>query len=251
MKTFSISRICLISLIFLISCVSYSCKKEKESSTTNLYNNKTQAVFNPNLVYGTMTDQEGNIYKTVVIGSQTWMAENLRTTKFRNGDSIPEIIDNSLWPELTYAAYCNYQNRHNPDSIATYGRLYNGYAAVDIRNIAPLGWHVPSDSELRILVTFLGGEYVAGGKMKEAGTRHWTLENNGATNESGFTALPAGYRAYSNGMFTDLHFASNYWSTTIDETSIAKTLMLFKYSGGCMHSNYYMRGGFSIRCLKD
>ena len=235
----------------MISLVTCNCKKDTEIITVNLYNNKTGAVFNPNLVYGTMTDQEGNIYKTIVIGSQTWMAENLRTTKYRNGDSIPEINDNSLWPILTSAAYCNYQNRHNPDTIATYGRLYNGYAGVDRHNIAPAGWHVPSDAELRILITFLGGESVAGGKMREAGTIHWNIVNKGATNESGFTALPAGYRALSNGMFTDLHYASNYWSTTIPETSFMNNLMLNNYSEGCTLSDYYMRGGFSIRLLKD
>jgi len=250
-KTLSNSPIYLIFLTFLISILSSNCKKYTENTTVNLYNNKTAAVFNPNVVYGTMTDQDGNIYKTIVIGSQTWMAENLRTTKYRNGDSIPEIINNSLWPVLTSAAYCNYENRHNPDTIATYGRIYNGYAAIDTRNIAPAGWHVPSDAELRILTTFLGGDNVAGGKMKEVGTTHWFHENKGATNESGFTALPAGYRALSDGMFTGLHYASNYWSTTIPESSFANNLMLYNYSGGCGHSDYYMRGGFSIRCLKD
>jgi len=228
------------------------CKKDQDKSiSSNPFNDKTTAVFNTNLVYGTMTDQEGNIYKTITIGTQTWMAENLRTTKYRNGDSIPNITDNYAWPRLTSGAYCNYQHRNNPDSIATYGRLYNAYAASDIRNIAPEGWHVPTDEEFTVLTTFLGGGSVAGGKMKETGTSHWIIQNEGATNESGFTALPAGYRAHSDEIFTDLHFASSYWSNTLIETDFAANHLLYNYSDDCVSSTYYMWGGFSIRLIKD
>lgn len=138
----------------------------------------------------TVTDYDGNVYQTVLIGDQCWMMENLKVTHYRNGDPIPHVTDGVTWGNLTSGAYCNYNN--DEGNVATYGRLYNWYAVDDSRNIAPAGWHVPSDAEWQTLVDYLGGDAVAGGKMKEAGTTHWASPNTGATNESGFTALPGG-----------------------------------------------------------
>src|ERR1035437_8488499 len=115
-------------LILFVMLVINSCKKDN-NSPSNPYNGKTTAVFNPGLTYGTMTDQDGNVYKTISIGTQTWMAENLRTTKYRDGSSMQNVTDNTVWTYLTSGAYCNYNNTKSADTIATYGRLYDWYAA--------------------------------------------------------------------------------------------------------------------------
>jgi uncharacterized protein (TIGR02145 family) len=138
----------------------------------------------------TVKDFEGNVYKTITIGTQTWMADNLRTTKYRNGDAIPEVTDSSAWINLITGAYCNYNNTRNNDTIVSYGRFYNLYAVTDNRNICPTGWHVSTDAEWTTLTDYLGGASVAGDKLKEKGTTHWESPNAGATNEIGFTALP-------------------------------------------------------------
>jgi len=145
----------------------------------------------------TVTDIDGNVYKTVKIGDQWWMAENLKVRHYRNGDPIPHEINNVEWIMLTTGAYCYYDN--DSSHAADYGALYNWYTVSDFRNIAPEGWHVPTDEEWKELEMALGisQEYAdstewrgtnEGGKLKETGTTHWNSPNEGATNESGFTA---------------------------------------------------------------
>jgi len=171
---------------------------------------------------GTVTDIDGNVYKTVKIGNQWWMAENLKVTRYRNGDPIPNITDNHTWVDLSTGAYCNYNN--DISNVATYGRLYNWYAVDESRNIAPAGWHVPTDDEWKQLEIYLGMSPTEadethwrgtdeGGKLKETGTTHWYSPNTGATNESGFTALPGGYRV--SGGFSSLGFGAYFWSSTV------------------------------------
>jgi uncharacterized protein (TIGR02145 family) len=201
--------------------------------------------------YGTMTDQDSNTYKTVIIGTQTWMAENMRVTKYRNGDLIPNVTDNSAWTTLTTGAYCSYGNTANKDDIATYGRLYNWYAASDSRNIAPAGWHVPSDAEWTTLITYLGGAIVAEGKMKEAGHTHWAGPNTSATNESGFTALPSGYRVSSNGAFYNLGLFVGWWSSTAAGAAYAWNRSLNYGSDYCERAYTNNQFGFSVRLIKD
>jgi len=136
----------LISLMVLLFAAS-ACKKENDgNSSINPYNGKSKAAFNPAITYGTMTDIEGNIYKTVTIGTQTWMAENLRTTKYNDSTNIPYAINNSEWAALLSASYSNYDHTTNAETIATYGRLYNWYA-VNTGKLAPKGWHIPSNKE--------------------------------------------------------------------------------------------------------
>lgn len=139
---------------------------------------------------GLVLDVDGNFYHTVTIGAQVWMAENLKTTKFRNGDAIP------YWTKTASRGYCWYNDDVNNKS--TYGAIYQYYTAMDSRSICPLGWHIPNDTEWAILINYLGGENVAGGKVKESGTTHWASPNIGATNETGFAALPGGSRDCSN-----------------------------------------------------
>ena len=195
-----------------------------------------------------VTDYDGNTYFVVKIGDQCWMAQNLKVTHYRNGDPIPNVTDSAEWENLTTGAYCEYAN--DPANVATYGRLYNWYAVDDIRNIAPEGWHVPTDAEWQTLVDYLGGSSVAGGKLKEAGTTHWNPPNTGATNESGFTALPGGYR-YGNGYFHHMGYYAFFWSSTELDSNYA-WLRILGYDGSQVGRNYgYKHSGFSFRCVRD
>lgn len=196
-----------------------------------------------------ITDMDGNVYHSVVIGNQEWMVENLKTTKYRNGDPIPIISDTTQWTNLTTGAYCNYNN--DTSNVPTYGRLYNWYAVNDSRNIAPIGWHVTSDSDWTTLITFLGDSAVAGGKLKEADTTHWRSPNVGATNDSGFTALPGGYRAAPTGRFHHIRNLGFWWSTTESNLTDAWDIWLY-YNQGDVFRNYNTKTyGFSVRCVKD
>ncbi|PKK82170.1 MAG: hypothetical protein CVT49_15085 [candidate division Zixibacteria bacterium HGW-Zixibacteria-1] len=193
-------------------------------------------------------DIDGNMYSTIQIGSQCWMAENLKVTHYRNGDPIPNVISDYIWFELTTGAYCNYNN--DEGNVDVYGRLYNWHAVVDGRNIAPEGWHVPSDAEWQALVDYLGGDAVAGGEMKEAGTTHWLSPNTGATNASGFTGLPAGRRDL-DGYFLNLGGIGYFWSTTEAPANHVWYRNLHYFLASVTHGDYAKVGGFSIRCVKD
>jgi uncharacterized protein (TIGR02145 family) len=194
---------------------------------------------------GTVTDIDGNVYQTVTIGTQEWMAENLKVTHYRNGDTIPNETDGTTWYGLTTGAWCEFNN--STSNGATYGKLYNWWATGNSRNIAPAGWHVPSDTEWQTLVDYLGGSTVAGGKLKEAGTTHWLSPNTGATNESGFSALPGGYR-FSN--YYDMSVNAAFWSSA-EGTSYSAWVRSLSYSvSGIGRSDYSKVFGFSVRCVR-
>lgn len=197
---------------------------------------------------GTVTDIDGNVYKTVKIGDQWWMAENLKVARYRNGDSIHVVTDNNTWASYAEGACCGYDN--DPANIAVYGRLYNWNAVNDSRNIAPEGWRVPSDADWGILVTALGGAGEAGGKMKEEGTAHWDDPNEGATNSSGFTALGAGQRGYM-GSFIAMGQGAYFWSATQHNASRAYARVLDAYDATVYRNDYAKDTGYSIRCVKD
>jgi uncharacterized protein (TIGR02145 family) len=207
---------------------------------------------------GTVTDFDGNVYQTVTIGTQVWMAENLKVTHYRNGDAIPNVTDGTTWQGLTTGAYCEYSNDVN--SVATYGRLYNWHAVADIRNIAPPGWHVASDAEWKQLEMYLGMNQTEadqtgwrgtdeGGKLKENGTVHWTSPNTGATNESGFAGLPGGYRHL--GDYYDLCVHANFWSSTENGGGFAWCRNLGNAYSGVHRFDGSKEDGFSVRCVKD
>ncbi|MFA5032986.1 MAG: FISUMP domain-containing protein [bacterium] len=196
------------------------------------------------------TDADNNHYAVVKIGTQVWMAENLKTTKYRNGDSIPNVTDSTQWDTLTTGAYCNYNN--NTAKGDTYGHLYNWYTVADSHNMCPVGWHVPSDSEWTILTDYLGGTSVAGGKLKENCTTLWQSLNIGATNESGFSALPGGGRHSSDSMFFSMGVVGCWWPSDMYGVDYALV--------HCLYCNYYNmsriygidnRYGCSVRCVKD
>lgn len=199
---------------------------------------------NPTPIAGTVTDIDGNVYHTVKIGTQVWMKENLKVTHYRNGDAITNITGGFTSSKTTSGAYSWYNDDQNNQAI--YGALYNGYAVRESRKICPVGYHVPSDSEWTTLTDFLGGESIAGGKMKEIGTTHWNSPNTGADNSSGFSALPAGQNFSSWGAFFYINTSGEWWSTddyyrTVDYNTNSVT----RYS----HSGVW--GGLSVRCLKD
>jgi uncharacterized protein (TIGR02145 family) len=197
----------------------------------------------------TVTDVDGNTYQAVQIGDQWWMAGNLKVTRYCNGDAIPNVIGESEWDTLTTGAYCDYDNEVN--NVATYGRLYNWYAANDSRHLAPEGWHVPSDAEWQELVNYLGGDATASGKMKEMGTSHWHIPNVDATNESGFSALPGGYRLNRDGRFGYMGLSANFWSSTKDGKSPAWGRSLYYSHSQVDRFNYIKQYGFSVCCVKD
>ncbi len=183
---------------------------------------------------------DGYTYQTVTIGTQVWFAENLRTSEYANGDTIPNINGVSS----TSGAWSWYNNNSSYEN--TNGKLYNWYAVSDIRNVCPTGWHVPTDTEWSSLSLFFGGETVAGSKLKS--TSGWGDGNNG-TNESGLSMLPGGY--FDNGQFIDLGYHGHWWSSTENDESNAWYHSL-RYFNGNTHRNSYNKGtGFSVRCLRD
>jgi uncharacterized protein (TIGR02145 family) len=196
----------------------------------------------------------------VTICSQVWKTKNLAVTAYSDGTPIPQVTDPTAWANLTTGAWCYYNN--DAANNATYGKLYNWYAAAGIydaasltnatlrKKLAPTSWHVPTDAEWTTLTTCLGDESVAGGKMKETGTAHWTSPNTYATNESGFTGLPGGFR-YGNGAFTGIGTYGFWWSSSEYGTTYAWYRYLYYTYGSAFSNSFNKTYGFSVRCLRD
>lgn len=197
---------------------------------------------------GTGVDFNGYTYSSIVLGNgQEWMAENLRTTVYANGDQIPNVTDETQWQNLTTGAWVHYNNDSQYEN--PYGKLYNWYTVADIRNVCPTGWHVPTDAEYTLLTNYLGGDYF-GGKMKETGTQYWASPNSFATNESGFSGLPGGFRGNYE-MFYEIGAHGYWWSSTEAGTSLAWSRFLGYDFGEVYGSLNGKIGGCSVRCLKD
>ena len=211
-------------------------------------------------VYGYVIDVDGNIYPTILIGNQVWMAENLKTTHFANGSVIPNVTDNSYWIGLNSSAWCNYEN--NPINDSLYGKLYNWYTTYDFRKVCPSNWHVPTDADWDVLIGFIDEAYnpipngaqsaIAGGKMKSISG--W-IPFTGVTsnNESGFSGLPGGYRFNSTGVFFSIGYYGNWWSSSGTGVDTGPALYRYLAYG---NSNYYRQSsskkfGYSVRCIKD
>ena len=195
----------------------------------------------------TVTDLNGNLYHSVKIGTQVWMLENLRTSRFSNGDSIRYVTMNYYW-NTTLPKFCYYNN--DTANAKTYGALYNWFAAADSRGIAPAGWHVPTQEEWKTLLDYCGGANIAGGKLKSAGTTYWQGGNWGATNETGFSALPAGNRDY-DGDFSSLGTGTVFWTST-ESNATGAYFIDIQYNtiqSIILHGSKY--GGVSLRCIKD
>ncbi len=200
----------------------------------------------PDFTYGGAIDQDGNVYKTIVIGTQTWMVENLKTAHYRNGDAIPQVTSNTTWTNLTTGAYCYYNN--NPTYNDTFGKLYNFSTVLDSRGLAPLGWHIPKHTDINILYTFLTGGTVRPYSMQEAGTSHWLAPNAYATNETGFTGLPGGER--SSG-FTGKGQIGKFWLNEIFALGNADFISLHSSIDDISGDVDFWYAGLSVRCVKD
>ena len=213
----------------------FSCKKEEKTTTT----------INPTTTE-TVKDIDGNSYKTVKIGTQTWMSENLRVTKLNDGTAIGTTMDSTSWMNAKSPYFRKYDA--NTD-VSKDGYLYNFYA-VTTQKVCPTGWHVPSTSEWDVLKTTLGGEEVAGGKMKATETSSWISGNLGATNESGFNALGSGCFNASNGLYHK-GLQTYFWTSVEKDSTFAYYKYIFVYSTKLEEFLQYKNSGFSIRCLKD
>jgi uncharacterized protein (TIGR02145 family) len=217
-----------------------------------------EILFNPDLNYGSVSDIDGNLYKTIQIGSQVWLAENLKTTRYHDGTQIPEVADQSEWQNRKSAAYCWYNNDASSFK-AVYGALYNWYA-VNTGKLCPSGWHVPTLDEWKILAAYLGGDGVAGGKLKETGTGRWFSPNAGATNSSGFAAVPGGLRDKS---YFWINTMSKWWASDRDTTTmdfgvdnyfpdpIYNSLILRENGSDFYIGSSLVSTGQSVRCIKD
>ena len=231
MKINSLIHVYTASLLVLLLFLLSGCEKKKE-------------------VPEEVLDTDGNIYHTVVIGNQVWIVENLKTTRYNDGTSIPLVTGNTEWINLTTPGYCWYDN--DITNKETYGAFYNWYA-VQTNKICPAGWHVPSDSEWTALTDFLGGESTAGGKLKEAGTMHWDSPNTGATDESGLTLLPGGFRG-AQGVCYFIGYWGQFWTSTSPFESVAYYRMMAADSETVDNGkgNAIQRlCGLSVRCVMN
>ena len=186
----------------------------------------------------------------ILICNQIWKAKNLDVSTYRNGDIIPQVTDPTQWQSLTTAAWCYYNN--DPANEAIYGKLYNWYAVNDPRGLAPIGWHIPSDTEWATLISCLGGSNVASGKLKEAGTSHWLNPNGDATNSSGFTGLPGGLLG-NGGNFFYLGTHGYWWSSTErEDNSTNAWSYILRYDDGTIYRfDDRKEYGYSVRCIRD
>jgi uncharacterized protein (TIGR02145 family) len=207
---------------------------------------------NPTSGYGpNITDVDGNSYKTVYIGTQQWMGENLKTSKYSDGTTIQNITDNTQWLNNTTGAWCYYNN--DVANNTKYGKLYNWYAVSPTtngnKNVCPTGWHVPTDAEWTLLTGYLGGASVAGVKMKDTGSTSWKNPRTEDTNTSLFTGLPGGSRSY--GDYHDVEYYGYWWSSTVYDSSYAWIHLLYSYFVEARRSQCNKHSGISVRCIRD
>jgi uncharacterized protein (TIGR02145 family) len=196
-----------------------------------------------------VSDIDGNFFNTKKIGDRVWMAENLKTTHYRDGSPIPMVSDATAWAALTSGARSIYNN-DSTANYATYGRLYNWYTVTDAKGLCPTAWHTPTDDEWTNMLTALGGNALAGGKLKESGTAHWTTPNTGADNTSGFIALPGGNRS-NTGVYAGLGTYAGFWSALEFDTSNAWIRNLANNSAAASSNFLAKSAGLSVRCVKD
>ena len=219
-----------------------------------------EILFNPDLMYGSLNDIVGNTYKTIEIGSQTWMAENLKTSKYNDGTDIPNIIDQIEWVNLTTPGYCWYLNDESKYKN-TYGALYNWHT-MKTGKLCPTGWHVPGKEEWITLSSYLGGEGIAVGKSRESGTIHWVATNTEVNNSSGFTALPGGTRTvflqehYPDfDYFVNLGYAGDFWSSDEEPHLFGGPNLgsswYFYYDNSGGNWAHEKSAGLSVRCVQD
>jgi uncharacterized protein (TIGR02145 family) len=219
-----------LTVLGIVIILTNSCKKADDTTTG-------------------VIDKDGNVYKTVTIGSQVWLTENLKTTKFQNGELIGTTTTSTSNISSENTPEYQWPSAGNESNVSTYGRLYTWYAVNDNRKICPAGWHVPDNIEFSTLMSNLGGDDIAGKKLKETGTTHWANPNTDATNESGFTALPGGYRGYE-GTYNFVGYTGYFWSSAEVDVNNAWYRGLY-YNGAYDHNlSNSKKAGFAVRCIK-
>ena len=237
-----------------------TCDDDNVNTVNDVINGECVCAGSP-LINGTyamgsgVTDIDGNFYPSIIINGQEWMQKNLAVTKYRNGDLIPTGLDNTTWQNTTSGAYAIYNN--DAANNTAYGKLYNWYAVNDSRGLCPTGWHVPSDAEWSTLINYLDPNQnpsangtqssVAGGKMKS--TTGWISPNTGATNESGFTGLPGGYR-YFSGTYANIGTHGFWWSSAELDSSLAWLRTLYYASSNIGRVSINKQYGYSVRCVR-
>ena len=238
--------------------------KSKKGVITTTYGEE-ESFTTPEAIYGTVTDIDGNTYTTIEIGDQVWMMENLKTTKYKDGTAIPNVTDDVSWAGLSTGAYCDYDN--DPDNSDTYGRLYNGYAVDDPRNIAPEGWHVATGDDVYTLIHYVSGTNPimngTGARLKEVGTDHWQSPNAYADNSSVFTALPGGFRmVLPTTVFMHLGSKGIWWATGTWGGAGEKNYFYMRHDSHMFYGSgigeiyprtptYDLGNGYSVRCVQD
>jgi uncharacterized protein (TIGR02145 family) len=214
------------------------------------YGSESSIVLYLNVPGPNVTDADGNLYNSVRIGSQIWMAKNLRSRKYLNGDILPNITDNTQWSLATQGAYCNFLNSESTGVI--YGYLYNYYAVTDNRNICPAGWHVPTREEWLVLINYLGGDNVASSKIRVSGLTYWN--HNKGTNSSGFGALGTSWRGDDGLFYYSLGSGAYWWTNSVFSNTYPFYTYLYSDPNNLRvgYGHYFEKNaGVSVRCVKD
>ncbi len=250
--------------LLLVSVILFSCEKNPPTPPPTPQPLYKSVHLNTNLTYGSLSDIDGNHYATIQIGSKVWMAENLKVTRFSNGDTIPQVAGQMDWQNNFTPAWSYLNNNVLYDSLKDYGYLYNFFTVEDSRNVCPTGWHVPSDQEWTDLVASIDPWYSAtaigsqsgsaGGKLKSTTTDYWTAPNTNATNETGFSGVPSSHKN-SNGNFG---FLGNdgvigiWWTSTGYSNPADAYYRSLNYNDASINRNIQQkRNGFSVRCVQD
>ena len=221
------------------------------NSMGTAYGNESSIILYMNVPDAPVNDIDGNVYNTVKIGTQIWMAENYKATRYRNGDTISNVTDYATWANLTRGAYCDFTN--NVTIGASYGHLYNYFSVIDNRQLCPTGWHVPSAVEWTTLLNYLGGNTVAGAALKETGIIHWNSPNS-STNISGFSAFAGSWRGGDGTWYYGPGILGNWWSSTSYNSTYSYFLTITADNNSKVVSSdiyFSKQAGCSIRCLKD
>lgn len=231
----------LVTGAFLLGI--FSCKKEQVAIA--VIKSSTEA---PQPCPDSINDNDGNNYHVIEAYGQCWLKENLHSAHYQNGDSIPEVLDNAQWSAQSQGAFSKYENNNVYDSI--YGKLYNGFAIADPRNVCPAGWHVSNKDDWDQLLDSLGGADIAAGSLKA--TELWSLPNTGASNLIGFTALPGGTHDADHGGFFSSITNSGYWweSTSLSNPGGAVRYMNYP-NVNVNRFTFLKKNGFSVRCVRD
>jgi uncharacterized protein (TIGR02145 family) len=238
-------------LVVVMAAGVTSCYKESVIEQGGPIGNTTVNPPPPPPPQNTVTDVDGNVYNFVQIGEQVWMTSNLRVKRYRNGQNITNVSDSASWKLQTTGAWCRYPGSTTSQAEATYGVLYNGYAATDTRGLCPTGWRVANSNDWTQLSLFLGSASATGGKIKDTGTQRWAAPNTNATNEVGFSAQPSGGRPSTNVDFAGKFLEASWWAPS-GSTGISDQILYVTHDTGNLYGlTDHKRRGACVRCIRN